>query len=148
MRKIQKTAVVGGTVAVLLAGGVAFAAWTSSGSGNGTVQAGSDAGLSVSASSIDTLFPTVDVDIDVSITNDNPYNVTLDSITWDDVTSSDPDCDTSSVSSTDDPTATDPIAAGTTIHRTFVVHMDAGADNDCQSDLFTLGYTATGHSSN
>jgi hypothetical protein len=148
MRKIQKTAIVGGTVATLLAGGVAFAAWTSTGSGSGTVQAGSDAGLTVTADSVDTLFPTINADIVVHIKNENPYAVTLDSIDWDSVISDDANCDVSSVSSTDDPSATDHINAGATLDRTFVVSMDANADNDCQGDEFTLAYTASGHSSN
>jgi hypothetical protein len=148
MRKIQKISIVAGTVGVLMAGGIAFAAWTSTGSGTGTVQAGTEQGLTVDASDVGTLYPTGTVDIVVSITNDNPYNVTLDSITWDSVESDDANCDTSSVTSTDDATASDAIAAGDTITRTFVVSMDDDADNDCQGDLFTLAYTAVGHSSN
>jgi len=60
MRKTQKTtAVVGGTIAAVLVGGVAFAYWTTSGSGSGTgyTTAGVSDQLSFTQASLTDMYP-------------------------------------------------------------------------------------------
>jgi hypothetical protein len=60
MRKTQKTtAVVGGTIAAVLVGGVAFAYWSTSGSGTGTASTsvGNAAAVSITGNVPDAMYP-------------------------------------------------------------------------------------------
>lgn len=150
MRKSKKITVVGSTVAILFAGGIAFAAWTSTGTGDGTVTAGDDVAMTVTASSVDALYPGKSVDIDVTVENNDSYKLDLDAITSNGISvdAAHPGCDTASVSSTDGDysVSADPIAEGASVTRTLVVSMDADADEDCKNAVFTLTYDASAHS--
>jgi predicted transcriptional regulator len=160
MRKIQKTAIVGGTVAVLFAGGVAYAAWTSTGSGTGTATAGTDAGVGVAGNAVSGLFPTGTKDITVTVSNPNPYAVDLDSITADsvavDATHGTAGCVVTGIVTADGGTyagdnATDRIAAKvgdtvSSITRDLTVHMGADAADACKGAVFTVTYTGNAHS--
>jgi hypothetical protein len=74
MRKTQKTtAVVGGTIAAVLVGGVAFAYWTTSGSGTGTgsTTAGVADQLSFAQNTLSAMYPgDSSQDLSVTVTND------------------------------------------------------------------------------
>jgi hypothetical protein len=151
MRKTQKIAIVGGTVAVLFAGGVAYAAWTSSGSGTGSATAGSAVDLNVSGDPVSSLYPTVDLPATVDITNPNPYNVTLSSL---DFTGATVDlghstCDPSTVTVADLTGLSDVVQANgaNTITKDVTVSMSNAATDACQGATFTLSYTAHGASS-
>jgi hypothetical protein len=156
MRKIQKTAIVGGAVATLMAGGVAFAAWTSTGLGSGTVTASSVADITVDGNDVSGLFPTGTKDITVTVTNNNPYAVDLDSIVADSVTvdsaSATAGCVVTGVVTADSgnySVSADRIAAnGAFIQRDLTVHMAANADDGCKGAIFTVNYTGTAHSVN
>jgi hypothetical protein len=146
MRKTQKIAFVGGTVGVLMAGGVAFAAWTSSGSDTGNVTAGHQVNLSVDAGDVSGLYPTLGVDVPVKVTNNNPYPVTLSTIHYTDAGSSTSaaGCALSNVV-VDDPDPAGEILAAHTQGAVHMAHvtMIAGADTSCQDAVFTLNFTAT-----
>jgi hypothetical protein len=149
MRKTQKIAIVGGTVGILMAGGVAFAAWTSTGSGTGDVTAGEDAAMTVSAISDELLYPTKTVDLTVTVENNDRYPLNLDSLTATDVTSSIEDCDVASVeasSGTYSEDAANRIPEGDSIEKTLTLHMFANADEDCKNAVFTVSYDASAHS--
>jgi hypothetical protein len=155
MRKIQKTAVVGGTVATLMAGGVAFAAWTSTGNGSGTATAGAAGGLTVHVAPATGLKPTETVTLDITVDNSNSYAVNLDSLTYSASASSvsggiggDPACaltDLSAVQSLSGITDRIP-GGGTSAAHTVHVTMDDAAANACQGATFTLNYVASAHS--
>lgn len=151
MRKSKRTVVVGVAALGLIGGGIAFAAWTSTGTDTGTATATSEAGLKVEVENISNLYPSGTYDMDVTVTNNNPYAVQLDAVTFDGVVS---DADL---------TGCGPEAVGATIVddfgdrlealggldstvKTFTVEMDADADSGCQGAEFTLTFGATGHS--
>lgn len=158
MRKTQKTAVVGGTVAVLMAGGVAFAAWTSTGTGDGTVTAGHQQDLVVTAGSASGLYPTGFRTVDVQVKNVNPYPVAIDQLELDgavsDSAASDdtnlPACDASTdvIPSIADAGTDTYIAPGATVTVSNAVKlsMEPTAADNCQFDTFTVGVKATAHS--
>jgi hypothetical protein len=152
MRKTQKTAIVGGTVAVLFAGGVAFAAWTSTGNDTGSVEAGHQVDLGVDVGTASDLQPTITKSITIKVTNANKYPVAVDSVVF--------NSDDSSVSggdgigcSLDDvvlhpvSTSSDYLApnGGNTTYSADV-EMIANASPDCQNATFNLNYVATAHS--
>jgi len=64
-------------VAVLAGIGVAFAAWTSTGTGQGTAQAGTAGTLTVSVETKAGLYPTGSVQVPFTVTNTNPYAIKL-----------------------------------------------------------------------
>ena len=153
MRKIQKTAVVGGTVAVLFAGGVAYAAWTSEGSGSGTATAGSESGLTVHVTNASKLKPTETVTLDITVDNNNTYAVNLDSLTYNAADSSvsgglGPGCSVADLSNVDSLSSlVDRIDGNdTSVVHTVEVTMDADASNDCQGAAFNLSFDASAHS--
>jgi hypothetical protein len=152
MRKIQKTAVVGGTVAVLLAGGVAFAAWTSTGIGSGDVTAGQDSEMTVSAVSSDLLYPTKSVDLTVTVENNDPYPLNLDSVTPVSITSDKgAACAISALHASTDTYAEDAtsrIAESGSIDKTLTLSMDADAAEGCKNAVFTVTYDAVAHAVN
>lgn len=134
-------------ISVLLAGTVAFAAWTSNGSGSGTATARSAQSLTVTVSPASGLFPTGTVNVPFTVTNPNPYKVTLSKIELTNVTVDKAGCTPSVVSGADLPD-TDVINAGaTTVSRNFPVTMSNTAEDACQGAIFTLTLKANGLSS-
>ena len=148
MRKTQKTAVVGGTVAVLLAGGVAFAAWTSTGSGTGSATAGSAVELTVAGNEATGLYPTGTVAGTVTVTNPNPYAVTISSIDFTGATTEADGCEASTVTVADLSGLSEVLTASGGDHTFAVeVSMSNDATDECQGATFELNYTAHGQSS-
>jgi hypothetical protein len=150
MRKTTKIAVVGTSVAALMGAGIAYAAWTSTGTGTGTATAGSEgaANLPVTTVAVSDLYPTGNRSQEVTVTNNNPYAVSLDSITVTGITVADPStCDASAVTAVlaDAPLGDHIAAAGTAVHH-FTIAMDADAANGCKGQVFTVAYAASGHS--
>src|SRR5215217_5123727 len=83
LRPKKKLVVAGGVVAGLMASGVAWAAWTANGTGNGYAKATSAQVLTTSDASASTaaqLYPGASGDVKVTINNPNPYPVTVTSI--------------------------------------------------------------------
>ena len=134
-------------IVALLTGAVAFAAWTSSGTGTGTATARSAQALTINVTPATGLFPTGSVNVPFTVTNPNPYAVTLSKIALTNVTVDKSGCTASVVSGADLPD-TDVIAAGgTTVSRNFSVTMSNAAEDACQGAIFTLTLRATGASS-
>lgn len=159
MRKIQKTAIVGGAVATLMAGGVAFAAWTSTGSGFGHATAGESVGLTVTGgSAVDNLFPSKEVSFTVTVANSNPYDVQVRSLTYDEAHSDSSkgsactpqgNVHVSIVDENGDPTdgvgdVIDAKAGDVDGSKTYTakVLMDQNASQDCEGAVFSLKFTA------
>lgn len=134
-------------VAVLLAGTVAFAAWTSNGTGSGTATARSAQSLTVTVTAATGLYPTGTVNVPYTVTNPNPYAVTLSKIQLTNVTVDKAGC-TATVVSGADLVDTRVISAGTTTaSRNFPVAMSNAAEDACQGAVFTLTLKANGLSS-
>lgn len=152
MRNIKRSAVIGGTTLALVGGGIAFAAWTSTGNGSGTATAISDAGLTVSADDVSGLYPTGSVAVTATVKNNNPYKVALDSIVVGDITSDVAGCDATSVSAPDNEAPGKTLSAagepGDSASFPFAVSMSNDAPDECQGAVFTVRFTATGQSSN
>lgn len=149
MRTIKKTAIVGGTVAALMGGGVAFAAWTTTGIGTGSAVAGSAQSLVVTTTQATGLVPNGTVNVPFTVRNPNSYQVTLNTVSLGDVTvdSGHGGCLVSSVTGATLPD-TDVIPGGATSpSRNFVVAMSNAANDACQGATFTFTLTASGASS-
>jgi hypothetical protein len=148
MRKTQKVAIVGGTVATLMAGGIAYAAWTSEGSGTGTATAGSAVTLGVDGNDISGLYPTGTFAATVKVTNPNPYKVTLSSLDFTGATTTAAGCDASTVTVADLTGLSEELGANGGDHTFAVeVSMSNDATDECQGATFELNYTAHGASS-
>ena len=152
MRNSKRIKIVAGGTAALFGVGVAFAAWTSTGTGSGEVTSTSDQGLTVTSTNATGLFPTGQQTITVTVENKNPYKVELDSITVDAITASNPACNVEAVTapSNDAPATTLGVkdSATDSANFPFVVSMSNDANDDCQNNTFRVALTANGHSSN
>ncbi|MDP9329881.1 MAG: hypothetical protein M3P11_04480 [Actinomycetota bacterium] len=141
-------------VGVALAGSLAFAAWTTGGSGSGYVAAGSEQDLttlSVAASTTSLLYPTGSADVKVKINNPNTYNVLVTAINnsgTGSIVSGDATCDTSNgVSYTNQSgTWTVPASGTLTVTLTNAAAMSNASVNACQGKTFTIPVALTGSS--
>jgi hypothetical protein len=145
------------TFAAMLAG-VAFAAWTATGTGNGYAKATTGQNLTfndLTATVTATLYPgATSVNYQYSIHNPNPYQVTVNSVTSNNavtvVAPGTGTCTTTGVSYTAPGTLGTPItiAGGGNSAQTFAgASMDNTSDTGCQGATFGLALTATGASS-
>ncbi|WP_372666166.1 hypothetical protein [Amycolatopsis kentuckyensis] len=144
MRKISKrSAVVLGAAGAVVVAGVAYAAWTSTGAGSGSVTSTTSINSVISSVSSDhALYPGNSTTFVVKITNPNAYPVVVNSIS---AGSSDENtgCAAGTVTS---PAVSNPagtIAAGATANYTLTATMDRDASDACKSKTFTLPLTAT-----
>lgn len=144
------------TAAVGVGGGIAFAAWSATGSGSGTGAGATAVSLTVNPSTPTganaNIFPGGPAGtVQFTITNPNPYPVSLTGLSWSGVTST----NTSSCASsnllidasapTSMPAVT--VAAGATsplIDVGGVIDMVATAPPGCQAVAFEAGLTVTG----
>jgi hypothetical protein len=151
MRKTQKIAIVGGTVGVLMAGGIAYAAWTSEGNGSGTATAGHEVDLTVAGGdAVGSLYPTLSLTVPVTVKNNNTYPVHLTDITYN-ATGSSSDagagCTASNIEVSDPFSGDEVLAAGaTSASHDATVTMIADAASDCQDATFTINFDASAHS--
>jgi hypothetical protein len=141
---------------VLLAGSVAFAWWTASGTGTGYAQAATPATLStldVSASTTGDLYPGGTGTLTIQIHNPNSYAVTVTDITAGAgaVTSGNAACDAANTVSLVAPLnglSVNVPAGGNTAVLTYAnaVQMSYGAtaDNSCQGRKFTIPVNLSG----
>lgn len=147
MNKTQKTAVVGGTVLAIAVGGVAFAAWTSTGTGSGSVTAGSAKNLVVTGSTATDLYPSESKTISFTVKNENSYAVKLSSLAPTVSVSGGAGCTVANSLVTAATQAFDAsaqrIASNGTTVVPVTVSMGADADNGCQGATFTISATAT-----
>jgi hypothetical protein len=143
-----------GAVVVLLALGVAglvYAAWTTSGDGNGYAKAGSAVDLTTSSTAAAaTLYPGVNGDVVVKINNPNPYPVRVTDVTGNGtITSDNATCGSSGhptgVTFTDQHSQTIDVPAKSggvdgTFTKTLAgaAHMGNSSDDSCQGAVFTI----------
>jgi hypothetical protein len=154
MRKLtRRTTTVATAVAAATTLGVAFAAWTTNGTGTGEATSRASTDLVVSpAVTTQTLYPTGSSDVGVKIGNPNDYTVHVSSLTLaaGGITASGSGCNASSVSYTTqdnggtgwDIAANDDI----TLDLANAVSMDNTALDACELNTFTVNLTANGAS--
>lgn len=141
MRK--RTAVIAGVAVVAIGGGVAYAAWSSSGSGPGQVGSTTNIDSAISpVSGAGGLYPGRTVSFEVTINNPNGYPVKVTSIGAgsSDVTSGGCAAGTVTSAAVSNPNGT--IAAGKSGTYTLQATMNADAADNCKSQTFTLPLTA------
>lgn len=149
-RAVVVTAVVGAT----LGGGIAVAAWTSSGSGSATAKAGTataptTGAVDASAITAGLLYPGGTGTAKLLVTNPNPYPVTVTRVAAGTGAPTGSGgigtCTTTGVSWRADQTPGTAIAAGGSATLTLpgAVAMDAGADDGCQGAAFSIPVVVT-----
>jgi hypothetical protein len=137
----------------MLAGSVALAAWTATGSGSGYAQATSAQDLSTNATAtVADLYPGANGDLFIDIVNPNPYPVLVTDIarTADPITSdAGALCDGSTGVSMADLTGLS-LAVPANGHQTFnlnnAVAMSNASHTSCQGAVFTIPVQLTGQS--
>lgn len=151
------------TVAALIVGvsviGVAYAAWTTGGSGSGQATAGSAASMTISAGTPSTsLYPTASADVASAFSNPNPYKVHVSSVSLGaiSVDAGHSACNTASVSVTspqtnggsgwDVPAKSGGVNGSLNIDFANAISMSNAANDSCQGATFTVALTATGAS--
>ena len=149
-RRAAVTGVAGG-LGLAATSGVAYAFWSATGTGSGTVSSASAQLLTVSAAAtpVTDLYPGRTVDLGFSVANPNGYRVRLSALAAASVTSSDPAaCPASSIAlGAPGPLPTPvEVAGGGTASGTVpgLVTMVAAAPDGCQGKTFTVALTLTG----
>jgi len=150
------------TAAAVVVTSMVFAAWTSNGTGSATTKAGSSSALSTvdaSASTSATLYPGVDGDVKLTISNPNPFAVRVTNVslngTNSDITpdGSHSGCDPTGVSFTnqtglsiDVPGKSGGTNGSATATLTGAASMSNASVNACQGATFTIPVSLTGSS--
>jgi hypothetical protein len=155
-RKRLVRAAASAVAGLLIAGTVAYAAWTVNGSGTGTASATSAVGLTFSAGSPSgTLFPGGSADVDTSASNSNPFTVHISIVSIDttqgtngfSVDSNHSGCNLSSLSFT--PATNNgsgwnvPASSSVDVDAAGAISMSSAANDACQGATFTVYLTAT-----
>ena len=143
------------TVIVLGAVGLVYAAWTTNGSGEGYVKAGTAQNLTtvdVSASTTASLYPGVSGNVLIKINNPNPFPVEVTSVTGNGTITPDSGhaagCTTTGVTCADQTGLTLDIAGNTATQFTLngAASMSNASSNGCQGATFTIPVSLTGAS--
>jgi len=148
-RKLSVTAVV---FVGLMAAGIAFAAWTATGTGSGYAKATTAQALTtvdVSATTAATLYPGATGDVELEISNPNDYPVRVTSVTGNGaITASDAGCNAASVTFTDQGSLTLDVPATGSAAFTLngAVSMSGAANDSCQGAVFTIPVSLSGQS--
>jgi hypothetical protein len=154
-KRLVRTAV-SAAVGLMIAGSVAYAAWTVGGSGTGSASATTASNLTLTAGSPSgALFPGGSADVDSSVANSNPFPVHVSSVSLDtskgtngfDVDAGHSGCNLSSLSFT---TATNggagwdiPASSSIDVDAAGAIAMSSLANDSCQGATFTVYLTAT-----
>jgi len=153
--RISKKLSIGALFAgAMLAGSIAFAAWTATGSGSGYAKATSAQALTtvdVSAGTTATLYPGATGDVLLRIANPNPYAVTVTDVVSVGAIDSDTTaaCDGATGVTFTDQTGLSlnvPAGAAATFTLSGSVAMDNSSHTSCQGAVFTIPVTLTGAS--
>ena len=153
--KVSKKLTVGTLFAgAMLAGSIAFAAWTASGSGSGYAKATSAQALTtvdVSATTAATLYPGATGNVQLRISNPNPYAVQVTDVAGSGTIVSDKGvaCDgATGVTFTDQSglSLNVPASGAATFTLTGSVAMNNASDTSCQGAVFTIPVTLSGAS--
>ena len=153
-RRGRKIFVVAAAAILVVAVGVAYAAWTAGGSGSGYAKATTAQTLTtvdVSAATSATLYPGATGDLELRIDNPNPYPVRVTSVSGSGAIASDKGaaCDASTgVVFTDQTGLTFdvPASSAVTVTLTGAVSMSNASDNSCQGAVFTVPVSLSGAS--
>jgi hypothetical protein len=149
-RNKKKGVIVGLLVAALIGGSVAYALWTASGSGSGSAKAITAQTITVNASTgAADLYPGfTGGKVFFTLTNPNPYAVTMTNMTSGAITSSDPaNCPSTNITVANASGLTLAAAANSTTGQLSipnVVSMASSAPDGCQGVTFTVALTLTG----
>jgi hypothetical protein len=149
MRLSRKLSAVAAGVIALAVAGVAFAAWTASGTGSGAAQATSASAVTYSnGTTTAQLFPTGSGDLVISVHNPNGYKIQITDVVSTGATTVDAGhsgCNASSVALTAQHSLTKVVAANTTADVTLTgsVTMDNTANDSCQGATFTIPVSVT-----
>jgi hypothetical protein len=158
MRNLStKQRIVGGAVTVLVLGvvGLVYAAWTANGTGSGYAKAQTAQELTtvdISATTAATLYPGASGDVEIRISNPNPYPVEVDDITGNGTITPDSGhaagCTTTGVTFTDQTNQNIDVPANgaTTVTLNDAAQMSNASSNGCQGATFTIPVTLTGAS--
>ena len=151
LRPTKKFVVAGGLVAGMLASGVAWAAWTADGSGNGYAAATTAEALTTgTATASAELYPGGNGDVVVKINNSNDYPVTVTSIAngTGSITADKAGCTVTGVTFANQTglTVAVPANGSTTTTLTDAASMSNASDNACQGAVFTIPVALTGAS--
>lgn len=151
LRRITAGSLLFGIIAVA---SVAYAAWTSSGAGQGYAKAGTAVALTtvdVSATTPATLFPSGTGNVLLKITNPNPYPVTVTTVTGTGAaTSTVPACNLATGVTFTNQTGLSlvvPASSAAQFTLTGAAAMSNASDNSCQGAVFTIPVTLSGASS-
>ena len=139
--------------------GVAFAAWTTGGSGAGQASAGSATSMTISAGTpSSSLYPTASADVAATVSNPNPYKVHVSSISLGAVSvdAGHSGCNLGSVTVTspqdnsgsgwDVPAKSGAVNGSLSVDLANAISMTNAANDSCQGATFTVALTATGAS--
>jgi hypothetical protein len=151
-RYVLRTSVATVATGALLAAGIAFAAWTATGSGNGYAKAQSVSPLTTvdaSASTTAQLYPGGTGDVVITVSNPNSFPVTITAVTGNGTITSDKGaaCNASTGVTFTNTSGLSQVAPGSTT-TSFTLSgkaaMSSASDNSCQGAVFTIPVTLTG----
>jgi len=131
------------------AAGLAFAAWTASGTGSGAAQATSAQAVTYSnGTTTAQLYPTGSGDLVISVHNPNAYKIQITDVAGNGTITVDAGhsaCNAASVTFTDQHSLTKTVAASTTVDVTLTgaVSMSNAANDSCQGATFTVPVSVT-----
>jgi hypothetical protein len=145
---------VGAVLVALAAAGLVYAAWTTTGSGSGTAKATSAQALTTvdaSATTTASLYPGVDGNVTIRISNPNPYPVRVTSVTGNGAITADaghPGCATTGVTFNNQTNQTIDVPANgqTEVTLNNAASMSNASDNGCQGATFTIPVSLSGAS--
>ena len=156
IRLSRKLFFVVAAIAALVVSGVLYAAWSTSGSGNGYAKAGTSSALTISDASASTtadLYPGATGSVKLKVTNPNPFPVRITTVTKQSGGTITSDkgaaCNASTgVTFTDQTGLALDLAGGATSTFTLsgAVSMTNASDNTCQGAIFTIPVDVTGAS--
>ena len=135
-----------GTAALLLAGGIAYAAWSVLGAGTATASSGTPQPLGVSATVSGTLYPGATADVLVTVSNPNSAAVTVESLALAGAVTASAGCTTPGVT-VSLPAATAlvvPAGGNASLNVSNGVSMTAASSSNCQGATFTIPLRANG----
>jgi hypothetical protein len=142
------------TLGVFLAAGIAYAAWTATGGGSGSAKATSAQALTtvdVSASTPATLYPGATGDLQLRISNPNPYPVRVTGVSGSGTITSNAgaacNASTGVTFANQSGLSLDvPASGAATFTLSGTVSMSNASDNSCQGAVFTAPVSLTGAS--
>ena len=135
-----------GAAALVMAAGVAYAAWSVLGAGTGTAASGAPKALGVSATVGGTLYPGASADVLVTVSNPNSAPVTVQSLALAGAVTASAGCSTPGVT-VSMPSSTSlvvPAGGNASLNVTNGVSMTTASSSNCQGATFTIPLQANG----